>query len=99
MGSARRKNIGVIEIMAEHSGNKYHRKIMSVESLSESTTADVYCVLDAFNVTCPGRQHAVKKLLCSGLRGKGDTLQDLKEARDAVDRAIVLEMQRKKVTE
>lgn len=53
--------------------------------------ADVYAVLDAFAVTCPARQHAIKKLLCSGLRGKGSVLQDLQEARDAIDRAIQME--------
>jgi len=77
-----------------HSGNKYHRKINSVEEIGSFTTADVYSVLDGFQVTCPARQHAIKKLLCSGIRGKGDTLQDLTEARDAIDRAIVLEKQR-----
>ena len=76
------------------SGNKYHRKIHSVQSLTESTVVDVYSVLEAFQVSCPARQHAIKKLLCSGIRGKGDTLQDLRETRDAVDRAIVLETQR-----
>lgn len=68
-----------------HSGNKYHRKIPSVETLDGFTITDVYGVLEAFNVTCPARQHAIKKLLCSGIRGKGDTLQDLTETRDAVD--------------
>ncbi len=53
--------------------------------------ADVYAVLIAFNVSCPARQHAVKKLLCSGIRGKGDCLQDLREARDAIDRAIQIQ--------
>lgn len=81
------------------SGNKYHRRIHSVETLTESTVADVYCVLDAFNVTCPARAHAIKKLLCSGIRGKGDTMQDLSEARDAVTRAMELEEQRKKVVQ
>jgi len=76
------------------SGNKYHRKIKSVEDIAGFATADVYSVLEAFEVSCPARQHAIKKLLCSGLRGKGDTMQDLTEARDAVDRAIVLEKQR-----
>lgn len=78
----------------DHSGNKYHRRIHSVEDIGGFTTADVCSVLDAFNVTCPARQHAIKKLLCSGIRGKGDTMQDLTEARDAVNRAIVLEKQR-----
>lgn len=76
------------------SGNKYHRRIHSVEALDLFVTADVYCVLDAFNVTCPARAHAIKKLLCSGIRGKGDTMQDLSEARDAVTRAMELEEQR-----
>jgi len=47
-------------------------------------------VLVAFAVTCPARQHAVKKLLCSGLRGKGDELADLREAIDALHRAVEL---------
>ena len=55
---------------------------------------DVYAVLEAFAVTCPARQHAVKKLLCSGIRGKGDALQDLQEARDAIDRAIQMQQVR-----
>ena len=66
-----------------HSGAKYLRQIHLIEG-----RADVYAVLDAFAVTCPARQHAIKKLLCAGLRGKGDELQDLREARDAVDRAV-----------
>jgi hypothetical protein len=32
------------------SGNKYHRKIHSVEALREFTVVDVYSVLDAFDV-------------------------------------------------
>lgn len=68
------------------SGSKYLRKIQGAIKGS----IDVYAVLKTFDVTCPARQHAVKKLLCSGLRGKGDLLQDLKEARDAISRAIQL---------
>lgn len=76
------------------SGNKYHRRIPSVESIGEFTTGDVYSVLEAFQVTCPARQHAIKKLLCAGIRGKGDSLQDLRETKDAIVRAIELETQR-----
>lgn len=79
----------------EHTGNKYHRRIPSVIDLNDSTTVDVYSVLEAFRVECPARQHAIKKLLCAGIRGKNDTSQDLIEARDAVERAIVLEKQRR----
>jgi hypothetical protein len=66
-----------------HSGSKYLRTIQLIEG-----KVDVYAVLVAFGVSCPARQHAIKKLLCAGLRGKGDELQDLHEAGDAVDRAI-----------
>lgn len=76
------------------SGNKYHRRIPSVEDISGFTVGDVYSVLEAFQVTCPARQHAIKKLLCAGIRGKGDSLQDLRETKDAVVRAIELETQR-----
>lgn len=84
------------EYVIKHSGSKYLRTIRSVDYLiglgAPVTTVqvDVYSVLVAFNVTCPATQHAIKKLLCAGLRGKGDAVQDLKEARDAVSRAIDL---------
>ena len=68
------------------SGSKYLRSIQTVDS-----RVDVYAVIEAFAVTCPARQHAVKKLLCAGIRGKGGEAQDLAEARDAVDRAIQMQ--------
>ncbi len=68
------------------SGSKYLRQI----KLTADGECDVYAVLMAFNVTCPARQHAIKKLLCSGIRGKASELQDLEEARDAIDRSIQL---------
>lgn len=49
---------------------------------------DVYDVLKAFNVTCPARAHAIKKLLMPGARGAKDELQDITEAREALDRAF-----------
>jgi hypothetical protein len=66
-----------------HSGSKYLRDVQLVGG-----KIDVYAVLVAFGVSCPARQHAIKKLLCAGLRGKGDELQDLRESIDAVRRAI-----------
>ncbi len=68
------------------SGSKYLRPIQTVDGC-----VDVYAVLDAFDVRCPARQHAIKKLLCAGIRGKGGVMQDLAEARDAVSRAVDLE--------
>lgn len=69
------------------SGSKYLR---DVPCLIDGKV-DVYAVLDAFKVICPARQHAVKKLLCAGLRDKGSVLQDLQESRDAIDRAVQME--------
>lgn len=67
--------------------NKYHRTIKGV-------TMDVYDVLDAFQVTCPATQHAIKKLLMPGSRGHKDRITDLREARDSLNRAIELERER-----
>lgn len=72
------------ETTFNQSGSKYLRKIL----LTKDNRVDVYAVLLAYEVTCPARQHAIKKLLCAGLRGKANEIQDLKEARDAIDRAI-----------
>ena len=69
------------------SGSKYLRDVPCIVD----GNLDVYAVLDAFEVSCPARQHAIKKLLCSGIRNKGTVLQDLTEARDAVNRAIQME--------
>lgn len=75
----------------QHSGNKYVRRTTPPAGCAPGEV-DVYAVLEAFGVTCPATQHALKKLLCAGLRGKGDRVKDLTEAVDALRRAI--EMQR-----
>lgn len=58
---------------------------------------DVYDVLNAFGVTCPAAQHAIKKLLMPGKRGHKSELGDLLEARASVDRAIDLAHERKHI--
>lgn len=77
--------------------NKYEREVIDLNG--NVAKIDVYCVLEAFNVSCSARQHAVKKLLCSGERGKGDTLQDLAEAGSSNIRAIHLERGRERLAE
>lgn len=72
--------------------NKYHRTIDGL--FGESLTVDVYEVIEAFDVRCPARQHAIKKLLCAGLREKGDAMQDLNEALISVSRAVDMEKNR-----
>ena len=70
------------------SGNKYLRIIHDRQG-KELGEVDVYCVLRSFGVTEPSIQHAIKKLLCAGLRGKGDVKQDLREAIDAIEAGIL----------
>ena len=40
----------------------------------------------AFNVTDPACQHAIKKLLCMGLRGHKDVITDLDDAIDSLNK-------------
>ena len=78
----------------QHEGNKYLRRIHPAYDASvfedNSIEVDVYSVLVAFNVTCPATQHAIKKLLCAGLRSKGSKKDDLIGAMAALNRAIDL---------
>ena len=67
--------------------NKYLKQI-------RSERVDVYDILNAFNVTCPAIQHAIKKLLMPGNRGHKTKRQDLEEALDSINRAIDLETAR-----
>lgn len=52
------------------------------------TSLDVYDVLIMFDVRDPAIQHAVKKLLACGQRGHKNAFQDLREARESIDRAL-----------
>ena len=57
------------------------------KDVSNLDTIDVYRVLELFNVVNPCVQHAVKKLLCSGIRNGGKSeLQDIQEAIDSLNR-------------
>lgn len=74
----------------DHSGSKYLRRIRSPIN-NQTTIVDAYAMIVACDVKNPGVQHALKKLLYSGLRGKGDAIQDIKESIDALYRAIEIE--------
>ena len=65
--------------------NKYERQIRN--SSKEAINVDVYDVLVAFDVTNPALQHAIKKMLCTGIRGYKDFNQDIDEAIQALERA------------
>ena len=64
-------------------GKKYDRTI-EAKYKNENIVTDVYRVLDAFEVKSQPRGHAAKKVLCAGLRGKGDEFSDIVEAIDAL---------------
>lgn len=83
----------------KHSGDKYKRPIRDTEGRMcfvwnneakefEQAFVDVYSVQAAFQVVRPGFQHAIKKFLCAGIRGKGNLIQDSEEAVDAAIREV-----------
>lgn len=72
--------------------NKYIRKFQSIDS-PQKFNGDVYTVLKAFDVACPATAHAIKKLLCAGLRGSKTRHDDLSEAVQAIQRAMEIEQQ------
>lgn len=79
--------------ITEHEGRKYLKVIVDPTD-GRVSHVDVYCVLEAFGVTCPASAHAIKKLLMPGQRGKGDQLADLVGAQAAINRAVDLEQAR-----
>ena len=72
--------------------SKYERKIIGIDGAV--TTVDVYRVLDAFGVSDPATQHAIKKMLCTGLRGHKDYLTDLNDSIESLQKAKELYGQR-----
>lgn len=69
--------------------NKYDRKIIGKYGTG-NCTVDVYRVLDAFKTDSPAIDHAIKKLLCAGMRGAKDKRQDYLEAIQSIEAALKL---------
>lgn len=72
--------------------NKYNREIIGLDGTV--TTVDCYRVIDAFKVTDPATQHAIKKLLCLGLRGHKDYLTDIDDSIESLQKAKELYVQK-----
>ena len=72
--------------------SKYDREIIGIDGTV--TRVDVYRVLDAFGVSDPATQHAIKKMLCMGLRGHKDYLTDLNDSIDSLQKASELYVQK-----
>lgn len=73
--------------------SKYNRQIVGLDG--RVTTIDVYRVLDAFQVIDPATQHAIKKMLCTGLRGHKDYLTDIDDSIESLQKAKELYGQKK----
>ena len=69
--------------------SRYHKPLRNLKGVS--IKIDVYDVLETFQVHCPATAHAIKKALCAGGRGAKSTIQDLEEAIESLDRAIILQ--------
>jgi hypothetical protein len=74
---------------------KYDRKVWDKYE-DRHAVVDVYRVLDAFGVTCPATAHAIKKLLCAGIRGHKDMEQDLNEAAQSIEEARAMLKQKRR---
>lgn len=72
--------------------NKYARKLYPLAG--EPVMVDVYRVIDAFGVTDPAIQHAIKKLLMPGKRGAKGAVQDLEEAAFSIRQSVELMKQK-----
>lgn len=60
-----------------------------VKDISKYNKLDIYRILALYEVQDPCIQHAIKKLLCAGLRnGKKPMQQDYKEAIESIQRAL-----------
>ncbi len=79
-----------------HGGSKYLRTIHPADGVGPPVKVDVYCVIEAFGIICPALQHALKKILACGQRGKGSRLDDIKGVFDAMWRALELQRQRER---
>lgn len=70
----------------------YNRDIVGLDGTK--TTVDVYRVLDAFKTESAAIDHAVKKLLCAGIRHQKGRKQDLEEAIKSIQAELLLMSQR-----
>lgn len=78
----------------EHGGGKYLRTIYPADGKGGPIKVDIYCVIEAYGIRCPALQHALKKIVACGQRGKGSKIDDIHGVFDAMWRALELEKQR-----
>jgi hypothetical protein len=69
---------------SQEAPSKYHRVL-------NGFWVDIYDILDAYSITNPGDQHAIKKMAMPGGRGVKTANQDREEAIVSLKRAIQLD--------
>ena len=62
----------------------YYKDVSKLDEIDVYMTCELFSVQDSSGAL----QHAIKKLLCSGSRGAKDSLQDVREASDTLNRYI-----------
>lgn len=67
------------------------RRKSKYDKVIRGQVIDVYDVINAYEITNPALQHAVKKALMPGQRGGKSVVQDLEEAIHSLQRAIDIE--------
>ena len=77
-----------IHLPKENPTPEYYAKHVKCKSCEENTGIDVYDVLQAFDVTCPAIQHAVKKLLRCGNKPGEAELDEIRGAITSLNRAV-----------
>lgn len=83
------------KLLPKVDGNKYHRTIYGL--CGTPVKVDVYRVSDAFPTGSAPIDHAVKKMLCAGLRGHKDKLTDIDNAIESLQAARLLLIQKGEV--
>ncbi|WP_428615792.1 hypothetical protein [Pseudoalteromonas sp.] len=87
--------ISKAKVEAKKDGKKYHREIIGF--CGTKVEIDVYRVLDAYNTESASIDHAIKKLLCTGLRGHKDFITDIDNAIESLEEAKMLYLQKQEI--
>ena len=74
--------------LVETNGNPKYDKTIYGKYGTGTCTVDVYDVLNAWKVTDPCLQHALKKMMMTGNRGHKDERQDLVDIVHSAKRAL-----------
>ena len=69
--------------MSNHSKHGHYYK-----DVSRYDVIDIYRVLELWGISDHAVGHAIKKLMCSGMRGAKDQKQDIAEAIDSLVRKL-----------